>query len=89
MKEHIQNILLNMTRDKDIIITIERYGDSFTFHNYETDNIIMDDEYFMFRKEGKTVYRTRYSNIKNLKWRPVFPDKNITMITDAEYNEKQ
>lgn len=83
-------MLNRIPNDHDTIITITRsMGDSLTFFQYERYKIRLFDDYLLYYKTEGNPIKILYQNIIRISWQPVFKDKNINGVVEAEYKTKK
>ena len=74
-KEELNKMLNNIPRQQDTIIQIIRTGgDSLTFYQYERYKIRLFDDYLLYYKTEDKPQKIMYSNIMQIKWRPIFKE---------------
>lgn len=88
-KYELDKMLNRIPSDHDTIITIVRTGgDSLTFYQYERYKLRLFDDHLLYYKTEDKAQKILYRNIVQIKWRPIFKDKNISMVIEAEYKTK-
>ena len=88
-KYELNKMLNGIPTDHDTIITITRTGgDCLTFYQYERYKIRLFDDHLLYYKTEDNPIRILYQNIIRISWQPVFKDKHMTMVVEAEYEPK-
>ena len=88
--KHELNKMLNcIPENRDTIISITRtMGDSLTFYQYERYKIRLFDDHLLYYKTEDKPMKILYQNIIRISWQPVFKDKPMIMVVEADYNMK-
>lgn len=88
-KYELNKMLNRIPSDHDTIISIKRTGgDSLTFYQYERHKIRLFDDHLLYYKTEDNPIKVFYQNIVQISWQPVFKDKHMKMVIEAEYKDK-
>ena len=82
--------LLNMVpydTETEIILT-RSMGDKVIIYNYEISSMKLLDDCLIFNRNGKD-WKILYSNIINIKWKPLFPKHKLDFVIDGKFNKKE
>lgn len=91
ISKHELNKLLNKIPygDETIIEITRAMGDKITFYHYERYKIRLFDEHLLFYETEDKPRIIRYDNIIQVSYRPLFKEKHITDVIEAEYKTKK
>ena len=88
-KYELNKMLNCIPSDHDTLISIKRTGgDSLTFYQYERHKIRLFDDHLLYYKTEDKPIKVFYQNIVQISWQPVFKDKHMKMVIEAEYKDK-
>lgn len=88
-KEELNKLLNKIPYGDETIIEITRMmGDKITFYHYERYKIRLFDEHLLFYETEDNPRIIRYDNIIQISYRPLFKEKHIDNVLEAEYEPK-